>query len=298
MGYLDDISTNNSTEKKVATTRKEEKENRRNSILGWITENNSSIFTVILFLIASIILFVASFSFERGFDLKEISSSAILLSAISYSLFVNANPTGDKAFKRTKEYKTTQSKYDTMISQIISEKKVYKFDEFCKEYVKKELEEAREFILNEGGLTLDDYNKYVINELDKELNDDQRKVLEKTKKLKPIELNRKMIFGVHANLHRRSPITSTKKINGYKATHYIIKFITVTLSLIFTFSIAYEFIFSFTKEIIIRGLLQLVILLSSVFSGLSVGYKVREKWNRRTIEAINILEEFNIWDRN
>ncbi len=296
MSYTDDILKELKNEKSVVDYKAEKKESKRNSALGWITENNSSIFTVILFLIASVILFVASFSFEDGINFKEISTSAILLSVISYSLFMNANPTGDKAFKRTEQYKTTQSKYTTMIAKIIEEKKIFKVDEFCKDYVKKELEDARNFLLEEGNLTIEDYNQYIDNSLEKTLTDDQKKILDKVKKLKPIDLNRNMIFGVYANLHRRSPITSTARINAYKIFQYVLKFITVCLSLVFTFSIAYEFIFAFEKGIILRGLLQLAILLSSVFSGLSVGYKVREKWNRRTNEAIQILEEFFIWD--
>ena len=264
---------------------------------GWVAENNSTLFSIILLIITLAVLFLVNITGDNDFRLSEISAPAIILSVLSYLFFVNNNRTGDKACRNSEKYRKTISEYEDLTQRIYDEKKLFKLDFFCREYVKDKYKKTVMQILAPVEVEWEDFVLVKNKQCDKEFNDEQVMAIRKALKVRPIKLTRAMLMKVEVYGSTKKPIKSSSAIIGYQVWQYVWKAITIVCSLFFTFTLAYSFIFDFSQETIWRGVLQLIIIAFSIFGGLSVGYKVRSMWRERTQDVSNILKEFFEWEQ-
>lgn len=292
MGYLDDLQAKNKptfVEKTVAKNRE------RVKAVSWLTMHSSAIFVTLLLLVGTICALVAEFNLDNSFDIKEVTISGIIFSAVVYSIFIECTNNGKKQYLEGVESLTTEDEYNVMIKEIEELNLAGKIETFCELYVQEKLDKARKRVLSRSKLTLEDYNHYLFEE--GEFTPKQLKTLKKAHKLKPIKLNEEMIYHASADYEDGSPIRSRNGIIAYIAGKYIYKLISSVLSMFFTISIGYDLIMNLTPEVILRTVLQGVIMVGSIFGGLKFGIIQMQKWNDQKKDIIRVLKTFRRWEK-
>ena len=296
MGYLDEISANNKpnyAEKTVV------KHNEKVKAVGWITAHSSAIFVGLLLVVGVICTLIASFNSTPTVDLQEITISGIIFSAVVYAIFIECTSSGKQQYLEGSDSVKTEKEYSDEIRDIEEKNLAGLIETFCELYVQEKLDRARKKILSRVKLTLEDYELFLRdkNHEQKHFSKKQLKYLKKAHHVKPIRLNEEMIYHASADYEDGSPIRSSGKIYSYIIFKYISKFITTVASLFFTFSIGYELVTNLTPEVILRSIIQITIMISTIFGGLKFGAIQMQKWNDQKKDIIRVLKTFRRWEK-
>ena len=102
-------------EPKIAVVEKARKK-ATNTMTGWFIRNSNGIFTILLLLTASVVLFISTIVFdENPFTKREFTTSIIMLSVCSYLLFINGFRSGEKEYLTWLERKETGIKVNQSV---------------------------------------------------------------------------------------------------------------------------------------------------------------------------------------
>lgn len=269
------------------------------SFLGWVVNNNSVIFTVVLLLFAATVLVISDFDFTGKFWQNVISTSTILLGACAYLLYINCYTTGSKTAEKSTFVKEVTNAYNNSIASIRERKIEWKIEVFCKEYRLNELERRKTEILLVAGFSESEIYYFLKNGVlsdDEKLTKEQELAINRARKVKPIKLNKAMIISPSRFGDRRNPIRSLTAINLYKYTSFLIKLITIIISCTFVVNLSVSLITDFTASAIIHAIVQLVLLATSIFGGMGLGYRTKTKYTERIQDIVAILFEFEEWN--
>lgn len=291
MGYLEDIEREQKptyAEKTIARQRNSEK------TLTALTTHSSAIFVSLLMVVGIVCTLIAGFSTTSTINIRSITISGIIFSAVVYTIFIECTQNGKKQYINSKEKTATDSEYLSLIKDIEEKNIAYKIEQFCELYTEDKLNKARKRVLSRSKLTLNDYDLFISEQ--GEFTKKQIKTLKKAQKIKPIHLNEDMLYHASFDNIDGSPIRSSNGIIAYIVLKYIYKFITTVASLFFTFSIGYEIITNLTPEVIMRSVLQITIMISTIFGGLKFGAIQMQKWNDQKKDIIRVLKIFKRWE--
>lgn len=260
---------------------------------GWFVRNSNNIFTVLLLLSASVIVFVASVAFDNPFSRREITAAIIMLSMCSYLLFVNGYREGEKEYLKTKEYIEIKKTQDALVEDVKAKKLLYLLTEFCEAYIREELQAKRNEVLLPENISEDDFNKYLKGE-ETTLNESQIQACETAKKIKPIRLTREMILK-GSETAARSPLNSETKIKIAIGTRFFSKFVTVCLTSVYAFSLSFQVIVNFSLATVLQGVVCVLLMLFGLVSGISFGFRIQGKYTAIIAEKNTLLKQFLEW---
>lgn len=288
MGYLDKITADVKTEKKSVNV--EKPKNTSGFTVG------SVILLVILLVVGVVISMLAKFSGSGALDLKEITINSVIYAVIVYTIFIECTAIGKRRFKMSDEHDKVVKDYQKRLEDIENQGIANKLESFCEEYSQNLLEKAQLRILKPFKLSLEQLADYR-NGNDDGFSEEQKKALKKALKVKAFVLTEEMIYHPTAEYEDGAPIHESWKIILYTVFNYVQKFFTTAISILFAFSIGYELITNISAEIIFRALLQLCVMVSSIFSGISFGVKQSQKWNDRQADINRVLDVFFRWEK-
>ena len=294
MSYLDDIkNSNKTTEKKV-----EKPKDLKFSLFSFFTIHGSK-FSIGLLVIAPIlIILISTYSFEEGgFSFKNIDATAIVLAVLVYLLYINCYPTGKQCCQGRDFYKVAFSEYKAKINEIADKKIEYKIYDFCRDHVAEDLKMAQLNKLHSNNLTFEDFELYLDGKLEKTLNEGQVKALEEAKEIKPKRLTKAQIYNEKDNEKRKDFISSDTGIWLYRAYKWSLKLVTTALSVIFTYQLSCTIALDFSPEVLMKAMLHFLIIILTVFSGLSHGWKEELLQLKRCEERIAVLNSFFSWEQ-
>ncbi len=290
----DYFSANASVKEPKLTTVDNARKKATNTATGWFLRNSNGIFTVLLFLTASVVIFISTIVFDDNpFKKKEFTTSIIMLSACSYLLFVNGFRSGEKEYLKTADYLDTNDTRKKLIDTIKERRILYRVNEFCADYIRTELKAKRAEILLPENVTDETFNSY-INGDEVKLTDSQREACEIARKIKPIKLTREMLLN-KTETGGRSPLPSKGKIDAEVVIRFIIKFITTGITTIYGISLSFEIITNFTLEAVLKGIVCVLLMLFGLVSGIAFGFRIQGKYTALTAEKNTLLKEFLEW---
>lgn len=166
-------------------------------------------------------------------NLAHLGLDFFLLLFCSYAAYVLCADSGEKRGVITDEYITAQNEFEDWLSRISDLNVHCVLGEFCAEYIKSDLRNARMNYLALAGVTYEDYEAKYLNLDDAEIDgltsfsEAQRKALKTANAVKPITLRPDQILGRVHGVRDRSPLgiaPTTKKYISYG-----IKFATISL---------------------------------------------------------------------
>ncbi len=280
-------------EPKIAVVEKARKK-ATNTMTGWFIRNSNGIFTILLLLTASVVLFISTIVFdENPFTKREFTTSIIMLSVCSYLLFINGFRSGEKEYLKTAEYLDTTDTRKKLIDTIKDRRILYRVTEFCADYVRTELKAKRSEILLPENVTDETFNAYINGE-EVKLTDSQKQACELARKIKPIKLTREMLLN-KTETGGRSPLPSKGKIDAEVVIRFIIKLLTTLITTVYGISLSFTIITNFTLETILKGVICVLLMLFGLVSGIAFGFRIQGKYTALTAEKNTLLKEFLEW---
>lgn len=265
--------------------------------ISWTVKHHAELLSVVLIVFAIFVVFTSEFKFEGAFWQNAISVETLLLATCSYVIYLNAYIIGGNVASRSDFTETIEKAYVGEVKKIREKKIEWMLELFCNDYRLNELRCARTEILLCTGLT----ERQIALILDgkslakEDLTEDQKKAIAKAKALKPIRLNKAMLVNSMSGHHERSPIRSASAIQFEKYRAFFIKLITIIVSFTFVVSLSIQLTSDFSLAMIIYALFQVVLLLVSLFGGMSLGYKIKIKYTERVQDIVGVLYEFWEW---
>lgn len=296
MSYLDEIKSTQTTEKTVVKTETKQK-SAKTSIFSFLAVHGAKLALGILIIFSMLVIFVSSYSFDNGFSFDEINATAIILAVLIVVIYMNGYPIGMQACENSEDVKKTQKEFDQQIDEIARQRIEYKIYDFCPEHVAEELRLARLDVLTKNNLTLEDFENWLDNNLDKTVNEGQLKALEKAKAIKPFKLSKEMIYNQTDHSRRKGFISSNKGVVAYRYGNLFIKIITTFVSVLFSFQLTGSIVVEMTPETLVVAGLQFVLIAMTIFSSITHGWNEVKKRNKRTKERIAVLNSFFAWEQ-
>lgn len=294
----DYFSANAPVKEPKLTTVDNARKKATNTATGWFLRNSNGIFTVLLLLTASVVIFISTIVFDDNpFKKKEFTTSIIMLSACSYLLFVNGFRSGEKEYLKTADYSEATETRKKLIDTIKERRILYRVNEFCADYIRTELKAKRAEILLPENVTDETFNSYINGE-DVRLTDSQKEACELARKIKPIKLTREMLLN-KTETGGRSPLPSKGKIDAEVIVRFVTKLLTTVITTIYGISLSFKIITNFTLEAVLKGVVCVLLMLFGLVSGIAFGFKIQGKYTALTAEKNTLLKEFLEWsDKN
>lgn len=287
--------------KNVATTAPPESRLRQagGTVASWLVANNENIVSIGLILFALVVLIIAEFGVDGAFWQNVISANTIMLATCVYLLYVNGYRTGVNTATKSEFTVNVVTTYNGIISNIRAKKIEWMLELFCAEYRRDELRNFKTEILLCAGLNERQIKEFFANNgniaNESALTEEQKKAIRQAQKLKPIKLNKSMLINSLTAHNERNPIRSSNKIQFAKWRGFVIKAITTLFSCVFVVSLSIQLTTDFSAGAIIYALFQVVVLILSLFGGISHGYRIKTKNTERLQDVIGVLYEFNEW---
>lgn len=299
--FMGDYKAHKESEKKEILNAKPTESKFRQaggSVASWLVANNENIVSIGLILFALVVLIISEFGIGGAFWQNVISANTIMLATCVYLLYVNGYRTGSKTANKSEFTVSVKTAYFNLIAEIRTKKIEWMLELFCAEYRREELKFAKTEILLCAGLTepqIEEFFKFGNIANESNLTEEQKTAIKQAKKLKPINLNKSMLVNSLTAHNERNPIRSAGKIEREKWLGFIFKAVTTIFSCVFVVSLSIKLTTDFSAGAIIYALFQVVVLIVSLFGGISHGYRIKTKNTERLQDVIGVLYEFNEW---
>ena len=266
-------------------------------IATWLVNNHAGLLSIVLICFAVLVMLTENLNLEGVFWQEVVSPETLLLATCSYLLYLNSYTIGSNVASKTDFSTSIDNAYSEEVSKIRAKRIEWMLELFCGDYRMQELRYTKTDILVCAGFTEKQTNEILEgNEIDlAHLTKDQITALKKAKALKPIKLNKNMLINARNEHNERSPIRSAGAIEAEKYRAFLTKLITVIVSFTFVVSLSISLVQDFTPEAILSALFQLALMLISLFSGISLGYRIKIKYTERIQDIIGVLYEFWEW---
>jgi hypothetical protein len=181
-----------------------------------------------------------------SFNLQEAAVAglkAFLLFFCSYTMYVNSSDSGMRQGYLTNTYKAMLNEYNALKNTITAQGLYKRMDEFCRHYVKTEVDNTRIEILASVGIDYDEYkqkymglDKKAVDALD--LSDAKKHAIKDANQVKPIKLTTEMLMRRQKCANDRNPIGVNPALQ--KKYVYIYKVITTAVFSLFIGSMVIE----------------------------------------------------------
>ena len=268
-----------------------------NKVAMWLVNNHTGLLSIVLFAFALLVMVTENLNLEGIFWQKVVSPETLLLASCSYTLYINAYIMGSNVASKTDFVINIETAYAEEIRKIRAKRIEWMLELFSSDYRMRELKYARTEILICAGFTesavADILAGKTINQ--DTLTEDQKKALAKAQALKPIKLNKQMLVNAHNEQIDRSPIRSASAIEFEKYRAFVVKLITIVISFTFVVSLSIQLKTDFSLSTIVYTLFQLALMLVSLFTGMSLGHKIKIKYTERIQDIVGVLYEFLEW---
>ncbi len=268
-----------------------------NKVAMWLVNNHTGLLSIAIMLLALLVMFVDEFIVDDVFWRKVVSAETLFLATCSYTLYINAYIMGSNVASKSEFAMIIENAYAEEVKKIRAKRIEWMLEVFCNDYKTRELKYARTDILISAGFTEAQITDILNGERipEEKLTGEQKKALSKAQALKPIKLNKQMLVNAHNEHLDRSPIRSASAIEFEKYRAFVFKLITVIISITFVVSLTISLVQDFSAEALITALLQLGLMLLSLFGGMSLGQKIKIKYTERIQDIVGVLYEFWEW---
>lgn len=259
--------------------------------------NNKGFFVGLILLFIVIVVYTTNVNFNSELSLVNFGLGSFILLFCSYSMYINCADSGIRAGRNNKIYNDTNDKYNATKNKIINSKKQIRLPEFCKQYINNELKNVRENILTEVGISYKFYKENYLGKDKATINNDnvlsktQKKIIIYANKINPINLTSNMIMQKARSNNKRKPLGDSPKTKRERA--YIIKFITTTITALFTVLIVLDAITNPSWQTFAELCLKLLLIVFNGFTGYKMGYEniIIDTVNYMN-DQIDLMEQF------
>ena len=230
---------------------------------SFLLENAGKTIAFITGIVVSLVTFT-----EVGFcdfgTVNYITSVLITLLA-GYIIYFSLEDAGEKLGCECEDYLSAEDRYKSAKSRL-SLAKVSDLRAFLTGYSEEELEFRRRSLLFSHGLSLSDYEDYLNGETFDKVH---TRVLKKAKKMRPIDINPRLILSKERSEGRSELFNPGKN----KIIRLIIKMIPSSICMLFTVSLILGAKDGMTREFIIESILKLSALPIIGLKGYAEGYR-------------------------
>ena len=251
--------------------------------------NGATMFVGVFLIFVVVVVFTTEISFNDFLTWAAFGLAFAILLFCSYSMFVNFYSSGMRAGRSTAAYAEAYDKYEELKQGIIKSKIQGRLMEFCRYFVKEELNTARNTVLTEVGLSLEVYNnRYVGKDVetlkkDKDLSKAQVAAIIRANKTKPIHLSPEMILRRGRGGFSRSPLGIKPEVR--RGVTFGNKFIQTLIVSGITGVIVLEVIVDPTWATFAACLLRLMPVILNGFVGYRMGYE------NITIDSVSYISD-------
>jgi hypothetical protein len=266
-------------------------------IATWLVNNHAGLLSILLLVFALLVMFTDDMNLEGVFWQRVVSPETLILATCSYLLYINSYVIGSNVASKTDFATSITTTYADHISKIRSKRIEWLIELFCSDYRMRELRYTRTDILLCAGFT-EAQTLAIIEgkEIDlSKVTEEQKKALAKAQSLKPIKLTKNMLVNAKNEHSERSPIRSARAIEIEKYRAFAFKLFTIIISFTFVVSLSISLVQDFSAEAIFSAMFQLALMLISLFSGISLGYRIKIKYTERLQDIVGVLYEFWEW---
>jgi hypothetical protein len=192
-------------------------------------------------------------------------------------MYIGCADSGSKAGIRTAVFERASNRFDEKKHKVISEGYQKHLNDFCQDYIARELISARISILANAGIDVNDYlalyegkDKKTIDAIT-DLSKLQKKAINAANNVKPIRLTAEMIMMRDTSANRRSPLGVHPKVK--KAFAFGGKFISAASITIVTTAAVIQTINEPVSVIVATCAMKLVTIVINGFLGYKMGFE-------------------------
>lgn len=237
--------------------------------------------TVVGILIVVIFMvYMTQVSFNSKIDWKDVGFEGVLMYACTVSVFLLLRSFSRRKGKRTDKYNLAVERIEKNNSRIVAEGYAGRTAEYCHDWEDRELDIARERVLSEAGIKLNEfigrYCKYGKRELISkcpDLSEFQIKTIIRAKKIKRLKYDESYLSINDRNGRRISPSggLNTKTVIRLQTIQTLI---TTAIASLFSVSMTLDIIANPSFATVVTCLVKIVILLCSGTWGMVGGYNM------------------------
>lgn len=249
--------------------------------------NYGGIFVGALIVVIMAFVMTTDIKINSFLDFAKIGLSWFILYFCGYAMYVSMGDSGMRAGKRSQEYIDAVEQFDRLFKHVKENKCMRHAQEFCDDYVSKELKATRESILSEIGINYEDYTEHYMQMSNDDIKSQKlskrvQDTLIRVNAIKPIELTPPMFTKVGRASTARSPIgTDPQKKKAIKYGARLIR--SAIVSLLLT-SIVPDVMFSFSWAMLAYVCIRILFVIFTGFMGYSYNY---ENITTDTVNYIN-----------
>lgn len=227
--------------------------------------------------IVTIVLVTTDFRLLAKGDIIYLGLDFFLLMFCSYTVYISCADSGRSAGLRTDIYDKWVVRYDLLKATVFNHHYQEALIRFCKQYVQNELKTARE---NELVLTAISYDLYLEKYLNKDKNDieadeslseSEKKAIIRANRLKPVELDTKMLLRRGRSSTRRQPLEISPETK--RAINYGVKLAGTFFIALFLSLLIIDVAVSPTWSVIATVFSKLLTIGINAFQGYKFGYQ-------------------------
>ena len=246
------------------------------------------IFLGVVIVFAVIFIVSNDITITSVWDAASFGIDFFLLLFCTYAMYIGCADSGSKAGFRTAVYERASDRFEEKKRKVIESGHQKRLNEFCQDYIARELRSARIAILANAGIDFDVYiklyegkDKGTVNTMEG-LSKLQKKAINAANNVKPIRLTSEMIMMRDTSANRRSPLGMHPKTK--KAFAFGGKFLSVASITIITTAAVLQTATEPVSVIIATCAMKLVTIVINGFMGYKMGY---ENISEDTVNYLN-----------
>lgn len=235
---------------------------------------------VAILVVVILMMYLTDVNFKSDFSLKEFGFAAVVMYACTVSIYLLLRSFSGRRGKRTKEYLQVCADIETNADKIISKGYARYTANYCRAWEKEELDNAREQVLSEVGISVKEYNEKYCQYSDTEiatyfngLSERQKQAIAEARKIKRLHYDEKYLSVSDAHGRRRAP-SGGFTVAWQNRVKYAQIIVTSAISSIFSASIAFEIISDPSFATVVSCLVKIVIILGFGAWGMVGGYNM------------------------
>ena len=267
-----DLGENKSFMGDVVSLEKEGKKRITKSFMDY-----GGIFLGVVIVFAVIFIVSNDITITSVWDAASFGIDFFLLLFCTYAMYIGCADSGSKAGLRTAVFERASNRFDEKKNTVISAGHQKHLNEFCQDYIARELRSARISILANAGIDVNDYlslyegkDKKTIDAI-MDLSKLQKKAINAANNVKPIRLTAEMIMMRDTSANRRSPLGVHPKVK--KAFAFGGKFISAASITIVTTAAVIQTINEPVSVIVATCAMKLVTIVINGFLGYKMGFE-------------------------
>ena len=244
-----------------------------------------------LLVVVIILLYLTQISFNTDVNILEFGFQSLVLYLASLSIYFLLRSFARRKGRMTDAWQNAFKTIESLSSAIVSTGAAARTTEYCRAWETAELNDSRERILADAGITITDFNekylKYGKWEIKKQfptLTKFERKIIRKAKRLKRLHYNENYLSVNNSYGRRKAPnqYISTKTLEVFNG---ITKAITMLFTAIFGVTLCVNLVSEPSLATVVMCLVKIIIVLISGAVGMAGGYN---------ITSVKAVDEMNI----